>query len=73
MRMAKGANFTPICVSVTPERHERLRRLARQHDTSVSAIVNAALDDLFASQRRPDIKERLKKAPLRASRHLGSQ
>jgi hypothetical protein len=67
MRRAKAANFIPICISVTPARHDRLRRLAQRHDISVSAVVNAALDDLFSAQQRPDVKERLTNAPLRAA------
>jgi hypothetical protein len=68
MRKTKAGRFVPICVSITPVRHGELRRLARRHDTSVSAIVNTALDDLLASQKHREVVERLHNAPLRAPR-----
>ncbi len=67
-KTTKAGRYIPICVSVTPGRHGELRRLARHHDTSVSAIVNAALDDLLASKAQPDLKDRLNDAPLRKPR-----
>lgn len=62
---AESSGFVPICVSVTPARRGELRDLAKLHDTSVSAIVNAALDDLLAVQEDEDVKGRLDGAPLR--------
>lgn len=67
-KTTKAGHYIPICVSVTPGRHGELRRLARSHDTSVSAIVNAAIDDLLAAKRQPGVKERLDSAPLRNPR-----
>jgi hypothetical protein len=64
-KTSKTGRYVPICVSVTPGRHGELRRLAKHHDTSVSAIVNAALDDLLATRGQAAVKERLDSAPLR--------
>lgn len=64
-RGADSGGFVPICVSVTPNRRGELRRLAKRHDTSVSAIVNAALDDLLAVQKDEDVRDRLNSAPIR--------
>jgi hypothetical protein len=67
-KLAKAATFLPICVSVTASRHGHLRQLAVRHDTSVSAIVNAALDDLLAVQNKASVRKRLSDAPLRCQR-----
>ena len=67
-KTTRAGRYIPVCVSVTPGRHGELRRLAKHHDTSVSAVVNAALDSLFAVKGRPDVKERLDSAPLRNPR-----
>jgi hypothetical protein len=65
-KTTKAKGFIPICVSVTPARHGQLRKLAGARDTSVSAIVNAALDDLLALGDKPAIRKRLERAPLRS-------
>jgi hypothetical protein len=65
MRKIVSADHVPMCVSVTPTRHGELRRLAERHDTSVSAIVNVALDDLLECKQQASMKRRLSDAPLR--------
>ena len=64
----KAGRYIPVCVSVTPGRHGELRRLAKRHDTSVSAVVNAALDSLIAAKEQSGVRQRLDSAPLRNPR-----
>ena len=66
MRKRAANRFIPLSISVTPERHDALRDLATHCDTSVSAIVNTALDDLLADAQKRKVQDRLSERPLRS-------
>jgi hypothetical protein len=66
MRKPGRGQYVPMSVSVTMSRHEHLRRLASQCDTSVSAIINASLDDFFSVNDDAVLRKRLSEMPLRS-------